>query len=694
MRVLVVDNYDSFTYNLVQLIARISGVEPHVVLNDAESWDAVTERAFDAIVISPGPGRADRPKDFGIAADAIKDGRYPVLGVCLGLQGIAHHFGAKIVPAPEPMHGRLSEILHHGDGLFAGLPTPFQAVRYHSFVVEDLPAELEVTASTSDGLVMGLAHKTRPLWGVQFHPESVSTEYGDGIVRNFLNLAAQHRRAERIAPREQSVAPKRRSATSPLRVFTRELANVPDAETAFTVLYGQSAKAFWLDSSAVIEGRSRFSFMGDDAGPRAETLSYDVATHRISRHWMGRDEVLDGAIFDYLQRRLTDVGDPASALPFPFVGGFVGYLGYEVKADTGGEHAHQSRHPDSQLIFADRFVAFDHLANRGWLVCLDAPSDQARAESWFDETERKLRQCGERAPSADLPARVDTNGVFTLRHDRDEYLELINDAMREIIDGESYEVCLTNQSRGRIDLDPLTAYCALRKVNPAPYAALVRFGGLSVLCCSPERFVQISADGYVEAKPIKGTIKRSADPAEDARLRETLSASEKDRAENLMIVDLIRNDLGRTCETGSISVPRLCHIESYANVHQMVSTVVGQLSAQHSAIDCVRNMFPGGSMTGAPKRRTMQIIDRLEAGPRGVYSGAIGYFSLNGAADLNIVIRTAVIEDNVVTIGAGGAIVALSDPSSEFEEAMLKSQLIRDTLCRVAASLTAGDADE
>lgn len=691
MRVLVVDNYDSFTYNLVQLIARVSGVEPLVVLNDEASWDAVLQHEFDAVVISPGPGRADRPGDFGIAADAIKDGRYPVLGVCLGLQGIAHHFGGKIAPAPEPMHGRLSDIHHSGEDLFAGLPTPFRAVRYHSLIVQDLPAELSVTASTSDGLVMGLAHATRPLWGVQFHPESVSSEHGDAIIRNFLQLAARHRRAETVVPREHHVAPKHKP--SRLKVYTRELATAPAAAAVFAALYGESANAFWLDSSAVIEGRSRFSFMGDDAGPLSETVSYDVANHRIIRRCAGRNEVLDGAIFDYLQQRLAELGNPGAPLPFPFAGGFVGYLGYEVKADTGGQRAHQSPHPDAQLIFADRFLAFDHVDDRAWLVCLDHPSDESRAENWFDDIERKLSNCAVER-DIELPVGADTTGVFELRHDREAYLALIAEALREIVDGESYEVCLTNQSRGRLNLDLFGAYRALRQVNPAPYAALLKFGRLGVMCCSPERFVQVSADGAVEAKPIKGTIKRSADPAEDARLREALNVSEKDRAENLMIVDLIRNDLGRTCKTGSISVPRLCHIESYASVHQMVSTVVGKLSPGHSAIDCVRSMFPGGSMTGAPKLRTMQIIDRLEAHPRGIYSGAIGYFSLSGAADLNIVIRTAVLEDDVVTIGAGGAIVAMSDPSAEFEEAMLKSQLIRDTLCRVSASQNAGDPNE
>lgn len=694
MRVLVIDNYDSFTYNLVQLTARVSGVEPIVVLNDETSWDSLRQREFDAIILSPGPGRADRPGDFGLCGDAIADGRYPILGVCLGHQGIAHYFGGRIVHAPEPMHGRLSDVVHSGEELFEGLPSPFRAVRYHSFVVRDLPPEVRETASTRDGLVMGLRHISRPLWGVQFHPESVSTEHGDRLIANFLDLAARANASDRPRlARNSSRTAKRAKRRCSLQVFTRELGDTPSAESAFAALYGDSANAFWLDSSAVIEGRSRFSFMGDDAGPNSETLSYDVVEQRITRRCSNQNETFRETIFDYLKRRLAEIGCNSTALPFPFSGGFVGYLGYEIKADTGGQLAHKSPHPDAQLIFADRFVAFDHVDQRAWLVCLDAPANARRAEHWFDHAEIILKNAAGETADIDLGTGSD-DGVFALHHGREAYLRLIAKALQNIVDGESYEVCLTNQSRGKLSLDTFAAYRALRKHNPAPYAALLRFGRLSVLCCSPERFVQIDSSGRVESKPIKGTIKRSADAEEDAQLRDQLSNSEKDRAENLMIVDLIRNDLGRTCEIGTVTVPRLCHIESYASVHQMVSTVVGQLSPRYDAVDCVRTMFPGGSMTGAPKVRTMQIIDDLEGRSRGVYSGAIGFLSLDGAVDLNIVIRTAVIEDDTVTIGAGGALVALSDPSAEFEEAMLKSQLIRDTLCRAASQQGAGATNE
>jgi para-aminobenzoate synthetase len=271
-------------------------------------------------------------------------------------------------------------------------------------------------------------------------------------------------------------------------------------------------------------------------------------------------------------------------------------------------------------------------------------------------------------PASDSPP-----SELSLARSRDQYLEDVEASIDHLLDGDSYEICLTNQLTIETHIDPLTLYRRLRRANPAPFAAYLRFGDFAVLSSSPERFLRVGRDRDVEARPIKGTSRRGATPEEDTRLAAALAADEKNRAENLMIVDLLRNDLGAICEVGSVSVPEMMSVETYETVHQLVSSVRGRLCPEAAALDAVRSCFPPGSMTGAPKRRTTEILDRLEGAPRGVYSGAIGWLGLGGAADLAVAIRTIVLAGHRATIGAGGAVVLQSRPEREYEEMLLKA---------------------
>ncbi|MEE2878073.1 MAG: aminodeoxychorismate synthase component I, partial [Pseudomonadota bacterium] len=609
--------------------------------------------------------------------------RKPVLGVCLGHQGIAHFAGGKVRHAPEPMHGRTSRIRHNGEGLFAGIRSPFNAVRYHSYVAEDLPEHLHIDATTDDGLVMALHHTELPFWGVQFHPESVATEHGQQIIANFLRLAGAKGEPLSFKKQLQSGRASLPDVSTHLKALIRKLELGLSSEGCFEILYGQSEKSFWLDSSSHANQQGRYSFMGDASGPLSHTLSYDVTRRQLGIAMHGVTETRAESIFDYLARRGDEVACVnAGDIPVPFKGGYVGYLGYELKADCGGRHVHESPQADAQLVFADRYIAFDHETDEAWAVCLVKDSDEQSATEWFDQLESALRDsCLISKPAFDTVLRnAPSDEPWQQRHSRAQYLSHIQTALDKIRDGESYEICLCNEWTKRYDKAPLGTYREIRALNPAPYSAFLRFDDLSVVSCSPERMVRISETGEVNCKPIKGTIARGQTRAEDAALKQQLLASEKDRAENLMIVDLIRNDLNRVCQTGSVDVPKLGAIESCATVHQMVSTVTGELRPDETAVSCVRSLFPGGSMTGAPKVRTMEIIDELEKGPRGVYSGAIGYFSIDGAVDLNIVIRTIVLKGDRASIGAGGAIVALSDPEDEYAETQLKGEVLRNAL--------------
>jgi para-aminobenzoate synthetase len=697
MRCVLIDNYDSFTFNLFQLLGDLYGEPPLVLRNDDPvAWPALRAQGYGAVVVSPGPGRPEVPRDFGISASAIRDSGMAVLGVCLGHQGLCHLHGADVVPASEPMHGRTSPVHHAQIDLFEGIPSPFEVVRYHSLTVGALPPELHALAWSEDGVLMGVRHVTAPLWGVQFHPESICSEHGERLLRNFRDLALA---AAAHAPGRLRDDEPRLVRRQPIVRF-RRLALTLDAEAVFAELYAEREVAFWLDSSAPgPTGCGRFSFMGDDSGPLAELLTYDVASGRVTIRTACGVEQADGPLLAYLDDQIRARRTTTSALPFAFNGGYVGYLGYELKAECGGDAAHAADAPDAALLFADRFLAFDHEAGDVWLVALEA--HDAPAAPWLDAMTSRLTALA-RGPNGDgaapslnggppSPIHADGGGRAVHveeawpagcvpRHDDDAYLALIARCQEAIRAGETYEVCLTNHVELDGAIDPWPAYRRLRRVNPAPFAAFLRFPQVSVLSASPERFLRVSADGEVEAKPIKGTAPRGASVEQDLAIRERLRSSEKDRAENLMIVDLLRNDLGAICELGSVHVPVLFGVESFATVHQLVSTIRGRIGRGASALDVVRAAFPGGSMTGAPKKRTMEIVDELEAGPRGVYSGALGWFALGGAADLSIVIRTIVVTERGASFGAGGAIVALSDPREELREVRLKARALVEAL--------------
>jgi len=660
-RTLLVDNYDSYTFNLYQLIAEINGKEPVVVVNDDPMLSGPLPEDIGNIVVSPGPGRPQHARDIGLVGDLLRRTTLPVLGVCFGHQTIAHLAGASVVAAPEPRHGHLAKVSHDGDPLFAGVPREFVAVRYHSLCVEEpLPEELIATAWADDGVLMALRHRDRPQWGVQFHPESVASGYGREILQNFAELTRRSQRGQRV------------SAAEELRVISKVVSTAADAESVFLELFDDSPHCFWLDSSRVEEGLSRFSFLGDTSGPLSEVLTYRSGSGVVEVRDTDGVRVVTGSVFDVLEERLRERRILDSDLPFDLTGGYVGYFGYELKAECGSTARYTAETPDAAWMFADRLVAVDHQEGLTYLVAVHDERTRRDAQEWVDQTAsvlKGLRPQDELAGDAVQPPDAEEYLV----RDRNQYLADIAECRRQLNLGESYEICLTDKLHLPFHDDDTSFYRRLRRANPAPYAALVRLGDVTVFCSSPERFLRIEKDRTVTSKPIKGTAPRDADPVRDAEIAATLASSAKTQAENLMIVDLLRNDLGRVCEVGSIDVDPYLAVESYQTVHQLVSTVHGRLKDGVNAMDCVRQCFPGGSMTGAPKLRTMEIIDSLEAEARGVYSGTLGYFGLSGGTDLNIVIRTAVRVGDRLTIGAGGAIVLDSDAEEEYEEMLLKA---------------------
>ncbi len=379
MRTLLIDNYDSYTFNLFHLLGEVNGEEPIVVRNDELTWDELVRLAPENVVISPGPGRPERPRDAGVALDVLRRADMPVLGVCLGHQELAYAFGGTIEHASEVMHGRLSPIRHDASALFAGLPQGFLAVRYHSLVVGAVPPELRVTAWTPDGVIMGLAHRGRPLFGVQFHPESVSTRHGRALLENFRDLTPRRRPAAK-----PPAAPARRRTARPsggTELRRRRLEAWCEPEAVFGALYAEHDHAVWLDSSRTGAGVARFSYIGAPDGPLGQVVRYDVGAHEVAVERASGRQVRAESVFDHCRRELERLRVDAPELPFDFVGGFAGYFGFELKAECGGRAAHASALPDAALLLCDRVIAFDHRERRIHLLALAGAGGLAEADA-------------------------------------------------------------------------------------------------------------------------------------------------------------------------------------------------------------------------------------------------------------------------------------------------------------------------
>lgn len=377
-----------------------------------------------------------------------------------------------------------------------------------------------------------------------------------------------------------------------------------------------------------------------------------------------------------------DAFDERLPFPLPFRGGLVGYIGYEcgqalerlpcIARPSVGM-------PDMAFALHRWVIATSRTTGESWLSVIGLGADRATArrdaELTSDHVLRVLAERGHAAPREHAKPRRPFGVEAGLS--ASAYMERVAIAKEHIAAGDAFEICLTNALRAPLARDEAWAlFDELRRSNPAPFAAFLDLPEGTIVSSSPERFLSLDARGTVESRPIKGTRPRGATPDDDARLARELAASEKDRAENAMIVDLVRNDLGRVCRYGSVEVPELFTVEPYATVHQLVSTVRGELDAGKDAIDLLRATFPPGSMTGAPKIEAMSILERLEPTERGVYSGAIGWIDLGGALDLSVVIRTVVVKDGAATFSVGGAIVADSDPRDEHEETVHKGRAL------------------
>ena len=473
-------------------------------------------------------------------------------------------------------------------------------------------------------------------------------------------------------------------------------------------LFPPAGEVFLLDS-ALPDGRlGRWSFAGGEpcaqlSGRRRQgtggTLDLTLTV------WREPDGSRPGS-----PRRLDLSGDPWQALRLlrqaygpatgpaddqaPFGGGLVGWFGYDAawaaERLPWREDRTESAAPDLLFLACDDVLCHDHATGTTTLVATGRGCDpqaaerdlEARLAAWQARPGPTQGRSDPADPATSEPPappacdRAPDLSLVTAACDETAYREAVERCRDHILAGDAFEICLTQQLSAPLPCDPWRLYGALRAVNPAPFAAFLRAGGVTVAGASPERFLSLDVRGRLESRPIKGTRPRGTTPAADELLRRDLADSPKDNAENTMIVDLVRSDLGRVAAVGSVAVPELRIVESFATVHQLVSTITAELKPGRDALDAMRACFPGGSMTGAPKLEAMAIIEALEPMPRGIYAGALGWLGWDGAMDLSIIIRTFIGTNGRVTLGVGGAVTADSEPGAEYRETLDKARAL------------------
>jgi para-aminobenzoate synthetase component 1 len=387
-------------------------------------------------------------------------------------------------------------------------------------------------------------------------------------------------------------------------------------------------------------------------------------------------EATDYNFEEYLESYLKE-HKTANPTHLPLISGAIGYFTYDYgrEKEVGTRHEDEEGLPYSILNFYDNFIIEDHEMHELYITACGNLKD---ANDSLVEVEQLIQTVATNRPNLTYQ---ETNEEITVtaNFEKQEYMDTVERMRQYIIEGDIYIANMTQKLTIESKKDPYEAFLKSREINPAPFSGYFDYGDFQIVCASPERFLLVQ-DNYVETRPIKGTRKRGATKEEDEALKQELKDSGKDQSELLMIVDLERNDLNHVCETGSVKVTELFEVETYATVFHLVSTVVGKLPEEKTIVDLLKSAFPGGSITGAPKIRAMEIIDELEHSSRNLYTGSIGYIGLDGNCDFNIVIRTAVHKNGKYYLGVGGGITFESELEFEYEETLQKAKAVIEAL--------------
>ena len=446
----------------------------------------------------------------------------------------------------------------------------------------------------------------------------------------------------------------------------------------YAMLFNQLNYFVFLESMKFDSKLGRYSYIAID--PFATFIYRDNKIHFFNQEVMGTEN-----IFTLLHNRLKTFSLSLNPDLPPFQGGVAGFFSYDLIRDLENLPTYAQddmQYPRMAVGLYDLIIAFDHVKQRAWIVSSGLPEKNkarriSRAQLRLSWCLRKIKCIKtQKLGKEPLVSKSKISNHFTKKM----YIEAIEKCQRYILEGDIFEVNLSQRFQSVFPINSeFILYQRIRTVNPATFGAYVRFDDTTIISSSPERFLKVY-NRQVETRPIKGTVRRSKNAKEDYALAQQLAMSSKDRAENTMIVDLMRNDLSKVCFIGSIRVPTYCQIESYETVHHLVSAIEGELKNNFHAIDLLRSAFPGGSVTGAPKIRAMEIIEELEPTRRGPYCGSVGYIGFDGNMDTSILIRTYIIKNQILTFQVGGAIVLDSNPLAEYEETLIKAEALKNAL--------------
>lgn len=434
-------------------------------------------------------------------------------------------------------------------------------------------------------------------------------------------------------------------------------------------LYFQDKDTAFLDSS-LEKSCGNYSIIGIHPYRKVESIKGELYVDGV---------IQAGNFFDYVSNCIK-ANREENPTNLPMLSGAIGYLTYDFGMKLNqvcSRHPEEIDIPDAVMIFYEHYIIEDRKNKKIYLTAAEGLKNQNDSLGALErELEARLHQKKPCTSLIDTKTReVEVSSDFT----KEQYLKAINQVIRYIIEGDVYIANMTRRLMVDSPVSPYEVFLRLHKNNPAPFSSYLNYGDFQIVCSSPERFLKLT-NGIAETRPIKGTRKRGETPEEDNRLRNELLHSDKDKSELLMIVDLERNDLNKVCEPGSVEVSELFAVEDYATVFHLTATIIGKLKDGMTSVDLLAAMFPGGSVTGAPKRRAMEIIDELEHSRRGLYTGIIGYLSFDNSSDFNIVIRTAIYKNGRYELGTGGGITCESEPEDEFAETEQKAKALLEAM--------------